>query len=167
MTDLPLPCYRPCVGIMLINPAGLVWVGKRTKGGPEHVDATHSWQMPQGGIDAGEEPLSAALRELYEETSVKSVSLLAEAPDWYTYDLPDPVARKSWKGRYHGQAQRWFAFRFEGDEGEIDVIRPPEGNKPEFSQWRWEQAARLPELIIPFKRQVYEDVVSAFAHLTA
>lgn len=167
MTDFPPARYRPCVGIMLINPAGLVWVGKRHKGGPEHQDATHSWQMPQGGIDRGEAPIDAARRELYEETSVSSVSLLAEAPRWYAYDLPEPVARKSWKGRYQGQAQRWFAFRFEGEESEINVLNPPEGNKPEFSQWRWERAENLPELIIPFKRQVYEDVVAAFDALTA
>lgn len=167
MTELPPPRYRPCVGIMLINSQGLVWIGRRHKGGPENVAASHSWQMPQGGIDEGETPLVAAHRELYEETSVKSVSLLAEAPAWYSYDLPNVVAKKSWRGRYQGQAQRWFAFRFEGDENEIDVLAPPEGHKPEFSEWRWERAENLPGLIIPFKRQVYENVVTAFAHLTA
>ncbi|WP_321500008.1 RNA pyrophosphohydrolase [Breoghania sp.] len=167
VSDRTAPRYRPCVGVMLINPKGLVWIGDRYKGTPEHVDATHSWQMPQGGIDAGEDPLAAARRELFEETSVKSISLLAEAPEWYAYDLPAPVAQQSWRGRYQGQTQRWFAFRFEGDESEIDVLAPPDGHKPEFSRWRWEKAERLPELIIPFKRKVYENVVAAFAHLTA
>lgn len=167
MTELAPPRYRPCVGIMLINPNGLVWIGRRHKGGPEHADARHSWQMPQGGIDPGEDPLAAARRELYEETSVRSVTPLAETPGWLTYDLPGGVARRSWRGRYDGQAQKWFAFRFDGGEDEIDVLAPPDGHKPEFSEWRWERAARLPDLIIPFKRQVYQSVTDAFAHLTA
>jgi putative (di)nucleoside polyphosphate hydrolase len=160
--DLP---YRPCVGVALANRQGLVFIGQRkAEAGPEHVDDTYSWQMPQGGIDDGEGPEAAARRELYEETNVRSVTLLAEAPSWFSYDLPPDVAGKAWKGRYRGQTQKWFAYRFEGDDGEID-IGAPAGHKPEFSAWRWERLDRLPALIIPFKRPVYEKVVEAFAPL--
>ncbi|MHB2169511.1 RNA pyrophosphohydrolase [Alsobacter sp. R-9] len=158
--------YRPCVGVMLLNWENQVFVGRRKKeAGPEHVDSRHAWQMPQGGIDDGEDPYRAALRELAEETNVTSVSLLAEAPDWFAYDLPPDVAKSAWKGRFRGQTQKWFALRFEGDESEIDIHAPAGGHKPEFAEWRWERMDRLPELIIPFKRPVYERVVAAFAHL--
>jgi putative (di)nucleoside polyphosphate hydrolase len=162
--DLP---YRSCVGVMLLNKDGLVFVGRRrTEAGGEHVSDGYAWQMPQGGIDPGEDPYKAALRELYEETSVRSVSLLAEAPDWYSYDLPSMVAGRAWRGRYRGQTQRWFAFRFEGLDSEINILHPGGGHhKPEFDEWRWEEMHRLPELIIPFKRPVYENVVAAFGHL--
>ena len=157
--------YRPCVGIALINRAGLVFIGRRrNKKQPEHVAPGHEWQMPQGGIDDGEAPYRAALRELWEETNVTSVSLIAEAPDWYSYDLPGDVSKKAWRGRYQGQTQKWFAFRFDGEEAEIDIDRPGGGrHKPEFDAWRWEPMANLPRLIIPFKRPVYEKVVAAFA----
>jgi putative (di)nucleoside polyphosphate hydrolase len=162
--DMP---YRRCVGIMLINRQGLVWIGDRRKDAtPEHVGGGYSWQMPQGGLDRGEDPYHAAMRELAEETSVTSASLLAEAPDWYSYDLPRDVATKSWKGRFRGQTQKWFAFRFEGADTEINVLNPIGGHKPEFSAWRWERMEHLPGLIIPFKRPVYEKVVEAFRHLT-
>ena len=118
--------------------------------------------MPQGGIDEGEEPLVAARRELFEETNARSVSLLAEAPEWFAYDLPQDVAGQAWKGRFRGQTQKWFAFRFEGDDSEIDVANPGGGHKPEFEAWRWEPLAATPALIIPFKRGVYERVVEAF-----
>lgn len=156
--------YRRCVGLALINRDGLVFIGKRRReAGPEHVDDTHAWQMPQGGIDPGEEPYSAALRELYEETNVLSATLLAEAPEWYAYDLPVDVAGRAWRGRYRGQTQRWFAFRFTGADDEIDIHTPGEGrHKAEFVEWRWERLERLPAMIIPFKRQVYENVVAAF-----
>jgi len=166
MSDLP---YRPCVGVMLINRAGLVFVGRRrSEGGPEHVANGYAWQMPQGGIDPGEQPYEAALRELYEETNVRSVRLLAEAPEWYAYDLPTLVAGRAWRGRYRGQMQRWFAFRFEGEDSEIDIRSPGGGlHRPEFDEWRWERMQHLPDLIIPFKRPVYEKVVAAFQHLGA
>jgi putative (di)nucleoside polyphosphate hydrolase len=160
LADLP---YRPCVGVMLINSDGLVWIGDRRKDAtPEHVGGGYSWQMPQGGLDKGEDAYAAAIRELEEETAVTSVSFLAEAPDWYSYDLPDDVAQQSWKGKYKGQTQKWFALRFEGEDSEIDVLNPGPGHKPEFSAWRWERAEKLPSLIIPFKRPVYEKVVAAF-----
>ena len=163
--DLP---YRPCVGIMLLNAQGLVFVGRRrNKKQPEHVAPGHEWQMPQGGIDKGEEPYAAALRELHEETNVTSATLLAEAPDWYSYDLPADVVKKAWRGGYRGQIQKWYALRFTGDEREIDIHDPGPGHKPEFDAWRWEKMERLPELIIPFKRPVYEKVCAAFAPFAA
>lgn len=162
------PPYRPCVGIMLLNAQGLVFVGRRrNKKQPEHVAPGHEWQMPQGGIDKGEEPYAAALRELHEETNVTSATLLAEAPDWYSYDLPIDVVKKAWRGGYRGQIQKWYALRFTGDEREIDIHDPGPGHKPEFDAWRWEKMERLPELIIPFKRPVYEKVCAAFAPFAA
>jgi putative (di)nucleoside polyphosphate hydrolase len=158
--------YRPCVGVMLLNADGLVFVGDRRKDAtPEHVGGGFSWQMPQGGLDPGEDALAAARRELAEETGVTSAEFLAEAPDWYSYDLPEDVAKASWKGRYRGQTQKWFAFRFTGLDSEIDVLSPPGGHKAEFSAWRWERMDNLPGLIIPFKRPVYDKVVAAFRHL--
>jgi putative (di)nucleoside polyphosphate hydrolase len=164
MARLP---YRPCAGVALFNREGRVFIGRRPqKAGPEHVQGRYAWQMPQGGIDAGEEPLAAAQRELFEETNVRSAQLLMEAPDWYSYDLPDAIQGQTWKGRYGGQTQKWFAFRFDGDDSEIDVLHPGGGaHKPEFVEWRWERLEALPELIIPFKRGVYERVVAGFRHL--
>ena len=162
----PLP-YRLCAGVMLLNRAGLVFIGRRL-GGPEHTDATHCWQMPQGGLDPDEDPYEGALRELYEETSVRSVTKLAESKDWYAYDLPAEVGKSAWRGRYRGQKQKWFALRFTGDDTEIDVRTPGGGkHKPEFIEWRWEPMENLPQLIIPFKRQVYLQVVSEFSRFSA
>ncbi len=156
--------YRPCVGIMLINAQGLVFVGSRAnKALREHVAQGHEWQMPQGGIDAGEDPYLAALRELAEETNVTSVTLLAVASDWFTYDLPADIAQEAWKGRYAGQTQKWFALRFTGDDSEINILAPAGGHKPEFDSWKWVPMADLPAMIIPFKRPVYESVVQEFA----
>jgi putative (di)nucleoside polyphosphate hydrolase len=156
--------YRPCVGTMVLNRDGLVFIGRRTEG-PEHVDLTHVWQMPQGGIDEGEEPYPAALRELAEETSIRSVEKLGEIPDWLHYDLPPELVKHAWKGRYRGQKQKWYALAFTGDDSEIDIVHPAGGHEPEFVEWRWEPMRNLPDLVIPFKRAVYQRVVDAFAHL--
>ena len=160
--DLP---YRTCVGMMLINAAGLVFIGRRAGGGIEHVDQSHVWQMPQGGVDPGEDTWAAAKRELYEETSVRSVEKLGEVPDWLIYDIPRTVAGRTWKGRYRGQRQKWYAVRFTGNDAEINVANPGGGHKAEFVSWRWEPMKNLPNLIVPFKRPVYERVVKEFSKL--
>ncbi len=157
--DLP---YRPCVGMMVLNHAGHVFIGRRL-GGPEHTDNDHVWQMPQGGVDKGEDLYQAALRELMEETSIRSVTRLGEVDEWLTYDIPSNIAGKAWKGRYRGQTQKWYAFRFTGNEKEINILQPVGGHKPEFVEWRWEPMRNLPALIIPFKRPVYERVVHEFS----
>jgi putative (di)nucleoside polyphosphate hydrolase len=163
MTEYDSLPYRPCAGLTVINREGLVFIGRR-KSGPEHIDETHVWQMPQGGIDEGEEPYKAALRELYEETSIKSVEKLGEVADWIPYDIPRNIVGAAWKGKYRGQKQKWYALRFTGDDAEIDIATPGGGkHKPEFIAWRWERLERLPELVVPFKRRTYETVVRAFS----
>jgi putative (di)nucleoside polyphosphate hydrolase len=157
--------YRPCAGITVLNRAGLVFVGRR-KSGVEHVDATHVWQMPQGGIDEGEDPYQGALRELYEETSIRSVEKLGEIADWLTYDIPRDIVGEAWKGRYRGQKQKWYALRFTGNDSEIDIAHPGGGHhEPEFIDWRWVEMKALPDLVVPFKRDIYEQVVEAFSGL--
>ena len=153
--------YRPCAGITLFNRAGLVFVGRRA-GGPEHVDLTHVWQMPQGGIDDGEDPYQGALRELYEETNVRSVEKLGEIAEWLTYDIPREIVGEAWGGKYRGQRQKWFALRFTGDEQEINIASPTGGHKPEFIAWRWAKIDEIADLVVPFKRQTYERVVAEF-----
>jgi putative (di)nucleoside polyphosphate hydrolase len=159
------PAYRRCVGLALFNRDGLVFMGRRAnKKLKEHVAAGFEWQMPQGGIDEGEEPHAAALRELFEETNVSSARLLATSQDWLSYDLPVDVSHNAWKGRFKGQTQKWFAFRFEGHDSEINVHTPGGGmHKAEFDDWAWRPLAETPGLIIPFKRGVYEAVVREFA----
>lgn len=158
--------YRPCVGIMVLNRQGLVWAGRRiVEENGEMSGATQLWQMPQGGIDAGEDAEIAALRELYEETGMRSVSLLAQSPRWINYELPPHLVGIALQGKFRGQTQRWFAYRFEGNDSEIAINPPPGGHEPEFDQWAWKPMLELPELIVPFKRQVYEEVVAAFKHL--
>ena len=150
--------YRPCAGVMLMNRDGRVFVGQR-------IDTTlEAWQMPQGGIDEGEDARTAAIRELGEETGVKpdKVTLVAEAPEELLYDLPPDLVGTVWKGRYRGQRQRWFLFRFNGEDGDIRI----DTAHPEFRAWRWADPAELPDLIVPFKRDLYEQVLAAFrAHL--
>lgn len=156
--------YRPCVGQMVINRAGLVWVGCRADAKNEAEGRGAWWQMPQGGVDPGEDPQHAALRELYEETGISSVELIAELPDWLPYDLPRDLIGVSWGGRYRGQKQKWFAYRFLGEDREI-AIDPPPGPEREFIAWRWVPAAELLDLIVPFKRDVYRHVLHAFGPL--
>jgi putative (di)nucleoside polyphosphate hydrolase len=153
--DLP---YRPCVGAALFNSDGLVWIGRR-KDKDNDEGKGHWWQMPQGGIDEGEDARQAVLRELTEETGARSAEIIGEAPGWLTYDLPEHLIGKAWGGRYKGQKQKWFALRFSGDDSEIDISGL--GHAPEFDLWRWERLERLPELVVPFKRGVYEQVAEA------
>ena len=158
--DLP---YRPCVGVVLFNRDGRAFIGRRIDG-PEHVDLRHAWQMPQGGIDTGEEPWPAALRELREETNIRSVERLGAVDDWLFYDIPRDIVGRAWSGKYRGQIQKWFALRFTGEDREIDVASPGGGaHEPEFVAWRWEKMANLPDLVVPFKRATYERVVREFA----
>jgi len=165
MVDRDALPYRDCVGTAIFNAQGLVFIGRRK---PEEDPEDSSeygapWQMPQGGIDKGEAPLETAYRELFEETSIRSVELLAEAPEWIYYDLPDEALGIALKGKYRGQRQRWFAFRFTGEESEINVTEPGGGAHPaEFDRWRWETLEALPDLIVPFKRDAYVKIVAAF-----
>jgi putative (di)nucleoside polyphosphate hydrolase len=154
--------YRPCVGVMLLNKDNHAWIGRRLDA-PNEEGGGEWWQMPQGGIDKGEDPAKAALRELYEETSVQSAKIIAEAPEWYKYDLPKQLIGKSWKGKYRGQTQKWFALRFTGREDEIN-LKPP-GHKQEFAAWRWAPMDEVLGSIVAFKRPVYEKVIAAFRHL--
>ncbi len=153
-TDLSTLPYRPCAGVMLINQGGLIFAGQR-KDNP-----VSAWQMPQGGIDAGEKPRAAALRELWEETGVTTdlVEFVAKSPDWLTYDLPEELLGKVWGGKFRGQRQRWFLFRFLGRDDQIDIAT----EHPEFSEWRWVTADEMLASIVPFKRAVYAEVVGAF-----
>jgi putative (di)nucleoside polyphosphate hydrolase len=148
---------------MVINRAGLVFTGHR-KVEPlaEEEGTSFLWQMPQGGIDKGEDPEPAARRELWEETGIRSVSLLGKTKDWLKYDLPDHLIGVALKGKYRGQRQKWFAYRFEGDDTEIAIDPPPQGQHAEFDQWQWRPMHELPGLVVPFKRGVYEQVVAAF-----
>ena len=155
MLDLP---YRPCVGVMLLNRDGQVFVGQR-------LDTTlEAWQMPQGGIDPGEDPRDTAIRELGEETGISPqlVELVAEAPGEFRYELPPELIGKVWKGKYRGQVQRWYLFRFLGRDSDIHI----QTAHPEFRAWRWAEPKDLTSLIVPFKRALYEEVLGAFsAHL--
>ena len=162
--DLP---YRPCVGVMVLNADGKVWVGRRRKeGNTEYSGEPLLWQMPQGGLDEGEDPLDGALRELYEETGMHSVSLIEKAADLIRYDLPPHMIGIGLKGKYRGQEQHWFALRFDGDVSEIRINPPPDGHAAEFDDWKWANMADLPDMIVAFKRDAYIQVVEAFKHLS-
>ena len=155
--------YRPCVGIMVLNRANQVWVGRRLIEPQGEMDgATALWQMPQGGVDENEDPLAAARRELFEETGIETVSLLGESDGWVTYELPPALVGIALKGRYRGQRQKWFAFRFEGEEAEIRIDPPPGGHAAEFDAWAWKPMDEVLALVVPFKRAVYETVIGGF-----
>ena len=149
--------YRLGVGIVLFNDKGQVFVGRRKD------TKELAWQFPQGGIDQGEDPLEAAWREMSEEIGTNKAQLLAQSGDWLKYDLPREIADKSWGGKYRGQKQLWFAFRFVGKDADIDLNT----FTPEFEEWRWEDLARVPELIVPFKRPLYDQVVAEFLKLVS
>ena len=156
--------FRPCVGVVLFNRDGLVFIGRRLDG-PGYVDPTHAWQMPQGGIDAGEAPWPAALRELREETNIRSVERIGEITEWLKYDIPRELVGQAWNGKYRGQTQKWFAMRFVGDDSEIDLAHPDGAAEAEFGAWRWEPLRNVPRLVVPFKRAVYDRVASEFGGL--
>lgn len=144
--------YRPCVGVMLLNAENRVFVGQR-------IDTrTEAWQMPQGGIDPGEEPRQAALRELGEEIGTNKASFLAESREWMKYDLPEHLVPTIWGGRYRGQEQKWFCMRFEGTDADINL----ETKEPEFRAWQWLEPHKLPDLIVPFKKELYRKVLEEF-----
>jgi putative (di)nucleoside polyphosphate hydrolase len=148
--------YRPCVGIMLVNRSGRVFVAKRADTPGDH------WQMPQGGIDAGETPRAAALRELAEEIGTDNAEIIAESAGWLDYDVPPAIAGQAWGGRFRGQTQKWFLMRFLGEDRDIRI----DGHHtPEFTEWRWAELADLPRMIVDFKRAVYEAVLREFAPL--
>jgi len=149
--------YRPGVGVMLLNGQGELFVAQR-------LDfKSDAWQMPQGGIDKGETPEQAAWRELKEETGTDNARLLAESRSWFCYDLPAELASTLWRGRFRGQRQKWFVFRFLGRDSEIDIAT----EHPEFSAWKWVPPAQAVTLIVPFKRALYEEVMAEFAELLA
>ena len=150
--DLP---YRPCVGLMVLNREGRIFVGKRID------QSIESWQMPQGGIDPGETPRDTALRELSEEIGTTKVEFLREHPDWLTYDLPPQLVGIAWQGRYRGQKLKWFALRFVGSDADINL----KTEHQEFSDWRWVDLGDLLGLIVPFKRETYAQVMAAFSDL--
>jgi putative (di)nucleoside polyphosphate hydrolase len=154
MTADALP-YRACVGIMLLNREGLVFTAQRID------QLVEAWQMPQGGIDDGEDAAVAALRELEEEIGTSRATIIEEHPEWLHYDLPAHLVGKVWKGRYRGQRMKWFAMRFDGVDEDINI----DTAHPEFSQWRWLPMAQLPDMIVPFKRDLYAQLASDFAHL--
>ena len=145
--------YRPCVGIFLLNNNGLVFAGRRIDSRAE------AWQMPQGGIDAGESPLQACMREMREEIGTNTAELISQHDDWLYYDIPLPLADRLWQGRYKGQKQKWMALRFTGDDSEINIAT----EEPEFCEWKWLLPHDLVDLAVPFKRDVYQNVLAAFA----
>jgi putative (di)nucleoside polyphosphate hydrolase len=151
--------YRPCVGVVLINSERKVWIGKRRE---KFANQRQSWQMPQGGIDRGEDPARAALRELAEETGTDKAEIIGQASDWLSYDLPPERVGIALKGKYRGQKQLWFAMRFLGRDADFNILEPPGGHKPEFDDWRWADAEEVLDLIVGFKQPVYKAVFEQF-----
>ncbi len=149
---------------MVINRAGQVWIGRRPDVNDSPEGSGSWWQMPQGGIDPGEAPEQAAARELWEETGITDASILAQSPDWYTYDLPAHLQGKVWGGLYRGQRQKWFLMRFDGTDDAVNIT-PDDADKIEFDKWRWADLSEVVDLIVPFKREVYTRVVEDFAPL--
>ncbi|EJF90403.1 RNA pyrophosphohydrolase [Bartonella tamiae] len=163
-TPLSLP-YRDCVGIVVFNEESKVWAGRRIFNEQNDLHgATKLWQMPQGGIDEGETPIEAARRELYEETGIYSIEVLGETDGWLNYTLPEYLIGIALKGKYCGQRQKWFAFRFIGKMTEIKINPPPDNNNAEFDAWDWVDLEDLPLMVVPFKQSVYEKVVAQFRH---
>ncbi|MFS2110969.1 RNA pyrophosphohydrolase [Sphingomonas sp. Sphisp140] len=154
MTDIASLPYRPCAGVMLLNRHGQVFVGQRLD------SVVEAWQMPQGGIDPGEEPIDAAWRELWEETGVERqhAELIAQAPEELFYDLPEDLVGRIWKGKWRGQRQRWFLFRFLGEDHDVNI----QTAEPEFRAWRWAEPKDLPDIIVPFKRALYKELLTVF-----
>jgi len=153
-SELP---YRPCVGVMLVNMDGKVFVGQRID------NKVEAWQMPQGGIDPGEDPRATALRELEEETGIVSahVEIIAHSREEHFYDLPPELVGKTWGGKYRGQRQVWFLARFLGKDGDVNIATA----HPEFNAWKWLDPDLLPEMIVPFKKKLYRDILKEFRHL--
>lgn len=152
--------YRPGVGIMLLNARRQVLVGQRLDT-PSTAGTSAAWQMPQGGIDGNETPEAAAMRELKEEIGTNHAEIIGESAEWLTYELPDDLASVLWGGRYRGQRQKWFAMRFLGRDADVDV----ETARPEFGDWKWLEPHALPDVIVPFKRMLYQQILTEFAHL--
>ncbi len=152
MKEAELLPYRPGVGVMLLNDKKQVFVARR-------IDSTsEAWQMPQGGIDKGEDPRTAVMRELLEEIGTDKAEIIAESAEWYTYDLPHELIPLVWKGRYRGQQQKWFVMRFLGQDSDINIAT----EEPEFLEWKWVQPSTLPDLIVPFKKKLYQDLAKDF-----
>lgn len=163
--DINALAYRPCVGIMVLNRDGLIWIGRRSDAKNKIEGNGTWWQMPQGGIDKGEAPGEAARRELFEETRIHSAEFIAEHPKWLNYDLPIELIGSKWGGKYRGQTQKWFAMRFLGEDSEVDIA--PADHEIEFDAWRWAKRSELMDLIVPFKREVYREVLAELGPLAA
>ena len=147
--------YRRCVGLVVINKDGLVFVGKR-------IDSNlNAWQMPQGGIENGESPRNAGLREMKEEIGTNNVKLIGEMDNWLNYDIPQKLSSKLWNGKYRGQTQKWLAFQFLGSDDEININT----EDPEFKEWKWEEHKNLVNLAVPFKKDIYKKIINEFSHL--